>query len=305
MNFRRTATLFVALSFGSIACIPSAVAAPSDGRMQSRVAADAPDDCSLSDQDSGECLGWAGTAGADPAAATVASAILLGKADQARAFFSRERAAMSSETQNLITQAFAVAEADGADEGARVLAPLVYPSPDEAAGKRTKSFSPTVSPINNGESRAMNYYKWTLHGSTKTQIYYGYKNSSGYHTLGSLTADLEAHTYFQDNGTNWYMDVVHSSGVRPYLTSNVENILQDATGPDPKKSTLNCPGGGYLLNCNVYSNPSMTTGNWYYIQANWTNTPGAYPASRVSVQTRRWKVITSKNWQFPVYAQGG
>ena len=62
----------------------------------------------------------------------------------------------------------------------------------------------------------MSYYKWVLHGSTQTKLYYGYTNSSGYHTLGSLNADLEAHTYFQDTGAHWFMDVVHASGVRPY-----------------------------------------------------------------------------------------
>ncbi|MET9312804.1 hypothetical protein ABZX12_13320 [Kribbella sp. NPDC003505] len=305
MKIRKVVTLLLASALGSVVCMTSASAAPPDDARSVAASAKSPADCSAVAQASGECLGWAGGEGADLAAATVASALRLGKADLARKFFDGRRARMSAGTQSVISQALAVEAKEGADEAARVLAPLVFPARSTTHAV-PKIYSPNASQIDNGETRATGWYKWVLHGSTQTQIYYGYTNSSGYHTLGSLTADLEAHTYYPGSGAHWYMDVVHSSGVRPYLSSNVERIYQDVTlGGDPAKSTLNCYAGGYTLECNVYSKPSMTTGNWYYFQANWTNQPPGYPSSTVEVETRRWKVIDSGNWEFLAYGNGG
>ncbi|WP_132285345.1 hypothetical protein [Kribbella sp. VKM Ac-2568] len=91
--------------------------------------AEPPADCSEAAQAAGECIGWAGAAGADPAAAAIASSLLLGKSAGARKFFDNHRAEISSTTQSLITQAFATETSAGAEAAARVLAPLVFPSP--------------------------------------------------------------------------------------------------------------------------------------------------------------------------------
>ncbi|RZU18576.1 hypothetical protein EV645_0769 [Kribbella rubisoli] len=303
MKFRRMATLFLASAIGSIACLATASAVPPDRARPLEPSSQSPTDCSAAAQASGDCLGWAGGTGADRAAATVASALRLGKTDLARKFFDNHRAEMSSSTRTLVTQALAVAAKDGGDDAAQVLAPLVFPSPHNATGAKTYG---TASQIDNGESLATSYYKWLLHGSTQTKVYYGYANSSGYHTLGSLNADLEAHTYFEETGAHWYMDVVQASGVRPYLSSNVVRIYQDITlGSDPVKSTLPCYAAGYTLDCNVYSKPSMTTGNWYYFQVNFVIGVSGYPSTQYQAQTRRWKVVTSSNWQFLAYGNGG
>lgn len=89
-----------------------------------------PVDASEAAQDAGECLGWAGTAGADPAAATIASALLLGRSAGARKFFSIHQDEIDPATRDLIMEAFAIESTDGASAAARVLAPLVYPTPD-------------------------------------------------------------------------------------------------------------------------------------------------------------------------------
>jgi hypothetical protein len=92
-----------------------------------------PVDCSEAAQAVGECLGWAGTAGADPMAATIASALLQGRSAAARRFFNNHQAEVDSATRDLITEAFATESTDGASAAARLLAPLVYPQP----GSRT------------------------------------------------------------------------------------------------------------------------------------------------------------------------
>lgn len=88
-----------------------------------------PVDASEAAQDAGECLGWAGTAGADPAAATIASALLLGKSAGARRFFSIHQDEIDPATRDLIMEAFAVESTDGAGAAAQVLASLVSPTP--------------------------------------------------------------------------------------------------------------------------------------------------------------------------------
>ena len=88
-----------------------------------------PVDASEAAQDAGECLGWAGTVGADPAAATIASALLLGKSAGARRFFSIHQDEIDPATRDLIMEAFAVESTDGASAAAQVLAPLVSPTP--------------------------------------------------------------------------------------------------------------------------------------------------------------------------------
>ena len=88
-----------------------------------------PIDCSEAAQDAGECLGWAGTAGADPIAATIASALLQGRSAGARRFFANHQAEVDPATRELIIEAFATESAYGASAARRVLAPLVYPSP--------------------------------------------------------------------------------------------------------------------------------------------------------------------------------
>ncbi|MET9312802.1 hypothetical protein ABZX12_13310 [Kribbella sp. NPDC003505] len=86
-------------------------------------------DCSEAAQDAGDCLGWAGTRGADPVAAAIASALLQGRSAGARAFFENHRAEVDPATRDLILEAFAVESVHGAGAARRVLAPLVYPPP--------------------------------------------------------------------------------------------------------------------------------------------------------------------------------
>jgi hypothetical protein len=86
-------------------------------------------DASEAAQDAGECLGWAGTAGADPAVATIASALLLGRSAGARKFFAIHQDEIDLATRALIMEAFAIESTEGASAAARVLSPLVSPSP--------------------------------------------------------------------------------------------------------------------------------------------------------------------------------
>jgi hypothetical protein len=70
-----------------------------------------------------------GTAGADPLAATILSALLQGRSAGARRFFDNHRAEVDPATRDLITEAFAAESAYGAGAARRILAPLVYPPP--------------------------------------------------------------------------------------------------------------------------------------------------------------------------------
>ncbi len=76
-----------------------------------------------------EGLGWAGTAGADIIAATVHSALLADRSQDAREFAEEHAAETSPATRALIAKAFATEATQGTDAAARLLAPLVYPAP--------------------------------------------------------------------------------------------------------------------------------------------------------------------------------
>ena len=80
-------------------------------------------------QDGDEGLGWAGTIGADPIAATVASALALGEAKAARKFYDEYRGEIDPATRLLIEQALELEPLQGAIAAARSLSSLVYPDP--------------------------------------------------------------------------------------------------------------------------------------------------------------------------------
>ncbi|MET7281136.1 hypothetical protein ABZS29_23060 [Kribbella sp. NPDC005582] len=84
-------------------------------------------------QDGDEGLGWTGTIGADPAAATVASALALGEAAAARRFYDQYQGEVDPATKALIEQALDLEPLEGASAAARHLSSLVYPSPDRPA----------------------------------------------------------------------------------------------------------------------------------------------------------------------------
>jgi hypothetical protein len=84
-----------------------------------------------------EGLGWAGTAGADVIAAVVHSALLADRSRDAREFAEEHSNETSPTTRALIAKAFAVEAEHGSSAAARVLAPLVYPTPP--AGTTTPS----------------------------------------------------------------------------------------------------------------------------------------------------------------------
>lgn len=306
MKARKTALAVLAAVLTSASFATSAVARPT--KTDSPAAEQPPASCSAEAQASGECIGWTGGKGADPFAAAIASSLRLGNVEVARKFFANHRSKMTTSAESLISQAFAIAAKEGADAAADVLQPLVFPVEGQPATGAVVPRSPQASQIDNGETKATGYYYWVLHGSTTTLIYYGYVDSSGAHTLGAMTSDLEAHTYFEGDGAHIYQYIRRSTGPTNYMSSASVKIYQDVTlGSDPLKSTVSgCTAAGYTLNCNQYSHPSMTTGNWYYFRINWTNNPaGGYPTSKVQVETRRWKVVTASNWQFLAYQNGG
>ena len=124
-------------------------------------------------------------------------------------------------------------------------------------------------------------------------------------TLGSETADLSADTYFPWDGAHWDMYVSWNSGDEPHMTHNIEHLRQDISlWPDETLATLSCPSNGYSLICNEYSDPNMTKGDFYYFKAQWDNVVSGYPADSVAIETRRWKILDSSNWQFPAYSTG-
>jgi hypothetical protein len=88
-----------------------------------------PADRSGAAQNADECLGWTGTIGTHPLAATISSALLLDKAAAARKLYDEHRDETDPATRVLIERALALEPIEGADAAVRILSPIVYPSP--------------------------------------------------------------------------------------------------------------------------------------------------------------------------------
>ncbi|MDQ1536695.1 MAG: hypothetical protein QOE58_1088 [Actinomycetota bacterium] len=157
----------------------------------------------------------------------------------------------------------------------------------------------------------MSYYSWYLHGSNSVNIYYG--SCSAYTqsctTGGWWTMDNTANTLLPTDGAYFTEDALKGGGVDARMIDHKVRLLQDITGAtDPTKATLPCTTStayGSGPHCSTYSKPVMTTGNWYYFQIDFVDQPIGYPNSSFQIQTRRWQVINSSNWQLLAYATGG
>ncbi|TDC32408.1 hypothetical protein [Kribbella albertanoniae] len=94
-------------------------------------------DCSEAAQADGDCIGWAGTAGANPLAAVISSALLQDKSGAARKFYEEHCAEADQTTADLIEEALVAEAVAGGSRAARILAPLVYPSPKVDTSRKT------------------------------------------------------------------------------------------------------------------------------------------------------------------------
>lgn len=152
-----------------------------------------------------------------------------------------------------------------------------------------------------GETKAMSYYSWYLHGSESVNIYYGQCTAyTGTCTTGGWwVMDNTANTYFPADGAYFTEDAYKGGGVDARMIDHYVKLLQDITAqPDPTKATLPCQTSttyGSGPHCSTYSKPTMTKGNWYYFQIDFVDQPVGYPNSSFQIQTRRWNIIDSGN----------
>lgn len=256
-------------------------------------------DCTPDEQNSGDCIGWAGSDQSNMELDAVASSILLGQTAQAEHYFDANSQSFDTVSSGIARQALDSAESTADPDVTLKLLPA-----QTADGAVVQP--DLADQANNGEPKATSLYSWLLHGSATTKIYYGYCSSGNCKTLGSETAELRADVYYPSDGPHWYQDVIHYSGARSYMHNNNVRVRRDINNePDITNRYVDCSPAGYSLFCNEYAPTSMSKGTWHYFAADWVNQVSGYPEDAVEVGTRRWEIISSSNWQFIAANHGG
>lgn len=149
--------------------------------------------CGPSAINTGACVGWTSYGHESPYIAAVRSLVQSGDAvnlQRAEYFVAMDRTLISASVFRRLTQAIKAAL-----RGDRELADKVLQS----------RFQPAVAPQQtHGETKAMSYYNWVLHGDSSVNLYYGDCGANGCETLGHGVGDIEANTYnLGGDGQHW------------------------------------------------------------------------------------------------------
>lgn len=276
--------------------------------------------CTVEDVSDGTCLGFVSYDGEDPMVAAVAGALQRGKTAVASRFGADATAPLSAKSARLIHSALAMARIKGPREAAEALqdaaaGPLLS-APKKPAPKPlgVSALAPTATSADgsapqasHGQTLAMSYYYWLLHGNHFVKLYYGDCDPDGCRQAGYMFLDFQADTYFPSDGPHWYSHMSRGDGVGPGMKALQVRIFQDISNePDQARGTIDCPQKQFLPNeCNLYGGYSHSQGNWYYFRVDFTINPLGYESSSYQGQTRRWKTYGPNNWQFVAYENGG
>jgi hypothetical protein len=270
-------------------------------------AANADRRCGPTAQVAGDCIGWVGFVGEDRRVDAVATELSVGHVGVARRFFHRTEHLLPPPFRTLVSRILADEPRTGGTAAAMRLRSAIGGAFNRRSGPAVVPDSEPVQ-ATHGETQAVSLYSWLLHGSNSVEIFYGYCDGSGCVTLGWVNADITANTYnLSGDGLYWYDSVSRGGGDYTNITNLRLRILRDITSsPDSVTKTITCPAPtGDSMYCSVNTHPSMTTGYWYYFQVDWDNYVSGYPGDHVQIQTRRWRIIDSSNWQFIAYNYGG
>lgn len=253
--------------------------------------------CNTTAQHTGDCIGFTMTAGDNPYKAAVASALRMGRLNAARHFDQISRSGVSTTVAREIAAALKVAATDPSG-AADLLDGGNAPTEIRAAASRPPESE-------NGETKAISLYKWELHGSTRTRVYYG-ECDPRCHSDGSEWFDLQADSYHPSDGAHWYHKITYASGDPVRITSLKVRLMRDVRhGSDTTKQTLKCTSSGMPVECSHYSRKGTQKGHWYYFRLDLTNNPHGDAPSVYQGQTRRYDVVNSHNWQFIAAEYGG
>lgn len=178
-------------------------------------------------------------------------------------------------------------------------------APASASASATTASEPVQA--THGQPTANTPYNWVLHGHEPTPIYYGtcsvFDNSCT--TGGFINVSEDSNTVFPPDAF-YYLAIRQGAGVHASFSSHQVRVFQDiSNATDPVKGNLGCSTSGTnALDCtgNVVS-PNVT-GNWYYYREDFRLMFGINTVS-VQIQTRRWNVTRSNNWEFTAYYYGG
>lgn len=186
-------------------------------------------------------------------------------------------------------------------------------APDSATGgprpiETTAAASSEPKQATDGDPKATSLTTWLLHNNPSTPIFYGDCTPDGCTTGGYFVVDDTASTTGGGPDVTWSSTIKQGFGDIALFSDSTVRMLQDITSePDPLIRSDSCPVayGSTKISCVLFRDGPNVTGNWYYYQQNFTACTEIAGCGEIQIQTRRWKVVSSDNYQFIAYQYGG
>lgn len=273
---------------------------------------------------------WLGYAGSSAVADTVAEDLLQGNSvGQAQALAS-ELASLTTPTTAAVINRALDQDATGHDHALaetlldfvaapatnRATGPSDVVAPAAAAGTEARLAASANSQVavassepaqaTHGDPKAIGLYYWILHNNKSTPIFYGNCSPEGCVTGGYFIVDDES-------AVGSAPEVMFSSSVRQgggqgaAFSNSTVRAFQDVSGGDPVKFSTTCPVayGNTKISCSTFPKVSGSVGGWYYFRQDFTASTAIAGCGDIQIQTRRWKVVSSTNYEFIAAQYGG
>jgi hypothetical protein len=184
-------------------------------------------------------------------------------------------------------------------------APRVTPSSVDSATAVVPLSEPAQA--THGDTSATGLFTWLLHNNSSTPIFYGNCSPSGCTTGGDFIVNDSANV-INSPQVSFSSQVRQGAGqVATFSTGTIAVYRDESGGPDPETYTNNCPSGSGLtkFTCAPFASPSAVTNDWYYFRQDFTACSAVAGCGDIQIQTRRWLVYGSYDYQLIAYNYGG
>jgi hypothetical protein len=275
---------------------------------------------------------WFGYAGSSAVADALAEDLIQGKSVQQARLLANELSPLTTPaTAAVIGNELDRATTGGSSDTAASLLNYTPPSGTHAAGRKSDIVAPdfaaagidaaaattnsaavpeaTSEPkqATDGDPKATSLYEWLFHNNSATPIFYGECSPSSCTTGGYFVVNDSANVVGPP--TVSFSSIIKQGGGQGAAFSNsTVRIFDDESGksdPDEYSTTCAVAGGNTKISCTLFPEPSVTIGSWYYYRQDFTACTAIAGCGDIQIQTRRWKVVNSQEYELIAYEYGG
>jgi hypothetical protein len=242
-------------------------------------------------------LGFLEIPGLDTHEAALAGALMRGEHDEGKRFLEAVEAQVPSEVRGRMAHALEL-EGSVAGAGADFLvkrAPWMLTPPG--------TVEPLAAQDSRGNCCATDPWRWELNPK---EWPYGRCGPEGCPTTGSISIEMVVNVFaFPEVSYDHFFREASGPDVR--MESMSVKLKRDRSGgPDPTVADYDCPAGELPLSCQTDTRESGTgVEEYYYIATQFHGTPTGEPGWSFEFQSRRWKVGSNRDADFPAHSSGG